>query len=159
MAAAGGSALQAHSEQLLTSLFASMAVKRCSDGHGCRQSSEHPACGARLPFRTQRPCPRGPRRRRHRSPGSGCRTLQALLASPAAAAPLPATPCSDSRAVGPAGRQRRRNEEYHCVLLRLLRTQRVCAPGSPRGRVFQPFLSPAFPEREPLLPIRSERRA
>lgn len=46
--------------------------------------------------------------------------------------------CREHRVLGLGllWQQRCRNEEYHCVLLWLPRTQRVCASGSPRGFVF-----------------------
>lgn len=136
------------SEQCLTSVSASIAVKCCFYGLCCCCSSEHPARtqrpsapGTVLPFRALRtwlygtsveeeelqPGFRGPKLNTPKP------VLSSLTAAGSSARPAGSF---NSCALGSSGRQRGRNEEYHCVLLWLLRTQCVCASGSPRGFVF-----------------------
>lgn len=136
------------SEQCLTSLPASAAEKRCFYGRHCCCSSEHPARtqqpsarGTGLPFRTQRTCLYGTSVEEEKLQagllGPKLNTLKTLLSSLAAAGSSGRRAGSfNSCALGSSGRHRCRNEEYHCVLLWLLRTQCVCASGSPRGFVF-----------------------
>lgn len=136
------------SEQRLTSLSASIAVKCCFYGHCCCCSSEHPArtqqpcaCETVLPFCTQRTCLYGVSVEEEKLQpgllGSQLNTLKTVLSSLAAAGSSARHAGSfNSCALGSSGRQRCRNEEYHCVLLWLLRTQCVCASGSPRSFVF-----------------------
>lgn len=96
------------------------------------------ACGAELHFCTQRI--RTSVEEEKLQPGllgPKLNALQTALSSLAAAGSSAKHPGSfNSCALGFSGRQRCRNEEYHCVLLWLLRTRCVCALGSPRGFVF-----------------------
>lgn len=136
------------SEQRLTSVSASIAVKCCFYSHRCCCGSEHPAhtqqpsaCETVLPFCTQRTCLYGTSVEEEKLQpgllGPELNTLQTVPSSLAAAGSSARRAGSfNSYALGSSGRQRCRNEEYHCVLLWLLRTQCVCASGSPRGFVF-----------------------
>jgi len=136
------------SEQCSAAVSASVAVKCCFYGHRCCRSSERPARaqqpsarGAELPFCTRRTCLYGASVEEEKLQpgllGPRLNTLKTVLSSLAAAGSSARRAGSfNSCALGSSGRQRCRNEEHHCVLLWLLRTQCVCASGSPRGFVF-----------------------
>lgn len=141
------------SEQHLTSMSASITVKCCFYGHRCCCSSEHSACTQQpsacetvLPFCTQRTCLYGTSvEEKKLQPGllgPKLNTLKTVLSSLAAAGSSARRAGSfNTCALGSSGRQCCRNEEYHCVLLWLLRTQCVCASGGPQGLCFSPSLS------------------